>query len=139
MKQVRLKYFSEDFDTSLINLTPLIDVLFVILVTFILVAPLVNSDQVELAPATFLSEKKTPKTSRIAIYVRKDNSVWVDGKKTQNSKELSEVLSKKRQWASKETPQVFQDKNGSFGTYQMVKDCLERAGFKEMEVVLQAH
>ncbi len=136
MKKIKLKYFAEDFDSSVINLTPLIDVLFVILVTFILIAPLVKSDQIDLAQAS-ISQNHTPKASCIAIHVKKDNSLWIEGRRAKDSKELIDYLIQKRKLFPKEVPQVFHDQKATFGTYQMVKDCLERAGFKEMEIILQ--
>lgn len=47
---------SENDDDANVNLTPLIDVVFVVLIMFILVAPLVEIDRIQLAHAT--SEKK---------------------------------------------------------------------------------
>ena len=52
---------SESDDDANVNLTPLIDVVFVVLIMFILVAPLVEIDRIQLAHAT--SEKKADMTS----------------------------------------------------------------------------
>ena len=42
---------AESSEESLINLTPLIDVVFVLLITFIMIAPILKLDRIDLAPA----------------------------------------------------------------------------------------
>ena len=65
-----------------VNLTPLIDVVFVILITFIVVAPLLELDRVELADTEYAPHDNSvsvQEMSPIAIYVKADNSIWMDG------------------------------------------------------------
>ena len=45
----RIRVRTEESDSSNVNLTPLIDVVFVVLILFILVAPMLNIDKIELA------------------------------------------------------------------------------------------
>ena len=46
------RIFNSVTDESIVNLTPLIDVVFVVLIMFIVVAPLLEMEQVELADGT---------------------------------------------------------------------------------------
>ena len=77
MRKLFLKR-KKTLDESLINLTPLIDVVFVVLIAFIIIAPLLEIDRVELVKvkkkSSFLSSEK----DKISIYVRKDNSIWIN-------------------------------------------------------------
>jgi len=127
-----------EFQEPGINITPLIDVVFVVLIAFIMVAPLLDKDQVQLAPGDSspahapLSMKEA---SPIQIHVRADSSIVFEGKVV-SLNELSDRLfiAKKQYPAAK--PQVFHDKRAQFGTYQALKNCLEKLGFDEMDVVL---
>lgn len=121
-----------------INITPLIDVVFVVLIAFIMVAPLLDRDQVQLS-----SGDNTPshiplsmkEASPIQIHVRADNSVLFSGTVT-SLEELPQKLFMARRQFPQARPQVFHDKRAQFGTYQSLKNCLERAGFDEMDIVL---
>ena len=122
------------FDDALINLTPLIDVVFVILIAFILVAPLLEVDQVELASSSPASEKSLQDKSKISIYVKADNSIWLNGRKVLPH-ELEKNL--KALKGSEKTIKLFHDKKALFGTYQIVKNAVEASGFQQMDVILK--
>src|SRR4051812_32937735 len=65
-----------------VNLTPLIDVVFVILIAFIVIAPLLELDRVELADAAMDVQDKSisvQEASPIAIHVKQDNKVTLNG------------------------------------------------------------
>lgn len=120
-----------------INLTPLIDVVFVILIMFILIAPLLKTDQIELANASNGSMKEEAKeASPIAIHVQKDNSIQVNGRivAIQHLQRELKVLKAK---FPKARPQLFHDRSAYFGTYQNVKNALEEAGFEQLDLILK--
>lgn len=127
-----------DPQEPIINLTPLIDVVFVVLIAFILVAPLLERDQVQLAPGANtpshapLSMKEA---SPIQIHVRSDNTILISGTVT-TIDDLPQKLFTARQQFPHAHPQIFHDKRAHFGTYQALKNCLERVGFDEMDIVL---
>jgi biopolymer transport protein ExbD len=73
--------------------------------------------------------------SPIQIHVRADNSVLFSGTVT-SLEELPQKLFMARRQFPQARPQVFHDKRAQFGTYQSLKNCLERAGFDEMDIVL---
>lgn len=123
---------SEDLEDPIINLTPLIDVVFVVLIMFILIAPLLEVDLVELAESGVPA--KNSQSSALAVYVRADDSVWLQKTKV-SIKDLESLLKKEK--LKGQRLQLFQDKKASFGTYQSVKNAAEAAGFEEMEVLLR--
>jgi biopolymer transport protein ExbD len=120
-----------------INLTPLIDVVFVILIMFMVIAPLLELDQVELAsgPAGSTSVTSVQDQSPIAIYVQSDNQIRYQ-QQIVTPKQLTALLMAARQRHPRATPQVYHDKKALFGTYQAVKNGVEAAGFERMDVIL---
>lgn len=129
---------SQEPEEPQINLTPLIDVVFVILIMFILVAPLLEMEEVKLAAASSSKNNtvSVPAKSPIALHVRKDNSLWLNQKKIDTS-----LLVSKLQLLRKEhpeaRPQLFHDEKAYFGTYEKVKNAFEEAGFSELDIVLK--
>ncbi len=120
-----------------INLTPLIDVVFVVLIAFMIIAPILDVDIVDLA--TGKPEKQEtlpPEQSPLSIVVRSDNSIWMGGQRM-NVSELEKILLSQKKMYPHKVPQVIHDKNGSFGTYQTVKNTLEQCGFTQMEIILK--
>ena len=133
--------YEEHDDANLINLTPLLDVLFVILIMFILIAPIVDLDldRVTLAPgmenktdSPFLSDQSRP----IKIYVHNDDTIWL-GKHHLTLPQLQTTLHELRKIYPTEIPELYQDQNASFGSYQKVKNAVESAGFSELDVILK--
>lgn len=121
-----------------VNLTPLIDVVFVILIGFIIIAPLLELDRVELASSSKAKGAKEASIQEgpIAIHVHSDNTLWYKNQRM-TLPTLEKKLKEERLRYPKATPQLFHDKKGSFGTYQSVKNVLEEAGFDHVDIVLQ--
>lgn len=127
----------EEGEEPLINLTPLIDVVFVVLITFILIAPILQVDLVELAAGGPSSVKQSASTSSaLSLSVRADNTIWYQGR-VWSLKELEPMLREEKRKNPRAIPQLAQDERAQFGTYQSVKSLLERVGFEEMELLLR--
>ncbi|MBM3194217.1 MAG: biopolymer transporter ExbD [Chlamydiae bacterium] len=122
-------------DAELINLTPLIDVLFTVLVLFIVISPFLDIESVQLPPKG--SEATGQRNKRkIRIFVNKNEQIKIND--TQVSlKQLSAVLIELKKTFQNEIPELYQDKNSPFGTYLNIKHALEQAGFEEMDLVVQ--
>lgn len=126
-------------EEPLLNLTPLIDVVFVVLILFILIAPMLETDKVQLASAAIKENGKTratPEAGPFAIYVHADNSIWVRSKQV-TAEQLLSILKQEKNTRPHQTPQLFQDKKAQFGLYQQIKNAVEMAGFKELDVILE--
>lgn len=126
-------------DDANVNLTPLIDVVFVVLIMFILVAPLVEIDRIHLAGAG--DEKKADMTSfhengEIKIHVYKDNTIWLNGVPI-DLIDLKKELTQLHHINPTISPQIFHDREAYFGTYQSVKNAAEAAGFESLDVILK--
>lgn len=121
-----------------INVTPLIDVVFVVLIMFIVIAPLVETDRIELASYAKTAEHKTKQIEQncpIIIHVHADNSIKVNGTMV-NLAQLKETFKEQKLRQGQKVPQLFQDAKSNFGVFQKVKNALEEAGFEEVDVVL---
>lgn len=128
----------EDNDEPLINLTPLIDVVFVVLIAFMVIAPLLDIDKVQLAPGPDASHKKESlqETSPLTIAVRQDNTIWI-GQRQIALSDLEAWLKLEKNRYPGISPRLLQDSRAQFGTYQAVKNRIEACGFEELDVVLQ--
>lgn len=126
-------------DEPTMNLTPLIDVVFVILIIFIVIAPILNVDKVELAGTSpNLNDKNISLKDNgpITIHVRADNTIYLNNRPI-SIDQLTEGLKLEKMKHPDMKPQVFHDKKAHFGTYQAIKNAAESAGFDEMEIVLR--
>lgn len=122
-----------------VNLTPLIDVVFVILIMFILVAPLLEMEQVELADAPSVQVEgmaEVQQSSPISIHVHQNNTISFNNQKVK-VEQLPSLLKQAKQRYPNAKPQLFHDRRGHFGIYQSVKNAAEEAGFHQMDVVLK--
>jgi biopolymer transport protein ExbD len=139
MRNRPLQLLEEDIgDEPLVNLTPLIDVVFVVLISFMLIAPLLDIDSIALAPSGSSSKKESPavQNNPLAISIRMDNSIWLQGQRMNlETLEKQLLLEKKRRGA--ECPQVIPDARCHFETYAQVKNVLEACGFEQMDIVLR--
>jgi biopolymer transport protein ExbD len=127
-----------EHEEATINLTPLIDVVFVVLIIFILIAPMLELDRVELASAAATPNKQSANSenSSLAIHVHPDNTIWFHGKCV-TTEQLTDLLKQARKQGNHRIPQLFQDKRACFGTYQNVKNAVEMAGFEQIDVILK--
>ncbi|QLH36451.1 MAG: biopolymer transporter ExbD [Parachlamydiaceae bacterium] len=133
------KSSSKQIEEPAVNLTPLIDVVFVILIMFIVIAPLLELDKVELADAASDSHEGTSavqESSPISIHVRKDNTILFN-KQQVNPEQLTALLREAKMRYPKAQPQLYHDRHAHFGTYQSVKNAAETAGFTQLDVVLK--
>ncbi len=139
MRNRQLPSSDEDLlDEPLVNLTPLIDVVFVVLIAFMLIAPILDIDSVLLAPSGQTCKKESPpiQDSPLAISIHADNTVWFQGKRV-SLQELEKFLMLEKKRRPSESPQVLPDARSHFETYQQVKNVLEVCGFEQMDILLR--
>lgn len=135
MRRKRRIYIDSSQDENLINLTPLIDVVFVVLISFILIAPLLEVDHINLATSPYQHDKNVSKTN-IVLKVSKDNSILLNNRLV-TINELSDLLKETKRAHPNQIPQLYHDKNAFFGTFQSIKNIMEANGFEQVDVVLQ--
>jgi biopolymer transport protein ExbD len=123
-------------DTPEVNLTPLIDVVFLILIMFIVIAPLLELDRVELADSKGGKEHTVHQESAVSVHVFSDNTIKFNNQLV-NVFQLEELLKGAKLKHPTTRPQLYHDKRALFGTYQSVKNALEGAGYHEVDVILK--
>ncbi len=128
-------YLEEEPEEPPINLTPLVDVVFVVLITFMIIAPILNVDHVELSSGGIMTKSEAQNTP-LSITLRADNSIRFQGNPI-SLQNLKGVLQAQKSRFPEECPQLLADKNSHFGSYQEIKNLLEESGFQQMDVVLQ--
>ena len=126
-------YSFQDPSEGMINLTPLIDVVFVVLISFMIISPMLEVENIALATAGISSKNQNKTSDHFKVYVKSDNSIWIDNKSI-SLLELKKIA--RKNFTSKKRPIVFHDEKASFGTYQKIKNLLEITGFEEMEIAL---
>lgn len=116
------------------NLTPLIDVLFVVLILFLIVAPMVNIDPIKLAESKSAKSEQFDEAHCITVRIYNDQTVSVD-KMHITFSNLEKAL-KDRKRNNKQRLLVICDKKAHFETYQGVKEAAQSAGFSQMDIAL---
>jgi biopolymer transport protein ExbD len=134
-KRFRFPLDDDANEEPVINLTPLIDVVFVVLIAFMLIAPVLDIDSVDLA-LSGSGEKKELEQGPLSIIVHADNSIWYQGTKVSLS-QLEGHLRQAKKRHPNAVPQLIHDRQAQFGTYQSVKNTLEAIGFAQMDVILK--
>lgn len=122
-----------DIEESIVNLTPLIDVIFVVLISFILIAPMLKTDQVALTETT-QALPSLSKKSPLTIHLKKDGSVLLNNQKVNFAILEKQLRDKENKLIP---PQILPDKDLPFYQYQKVKDLVQSSGFTEIDIVLQ--
>ncbi|CDL83342.1 TonB system transport protein ExbD [Xenorhabdus szentirmaii] len=128
---------NEDLDDSgelhEINVTPFIDVMLVLLIIFMVAAPLATVDIKVDLPAS--SAKPQPRPEKpVFLTVRADHQLYVGDERVDRNT-LSSVLDKTTQ-SNKDTTIFFQaDKTVDYETLMSVMDFLRKAGYLKVGLV----
>ncbi len=132
----RRKFFnaSDSSEEPAINLMPLIDVVIVVLVMFIIIAPMVNIDRIELAQGA-PSVQKSKIDPTLVVHIRADNTYWLNQRQVSLS-ELNSLMHKAKKTYPNATPQIMPDRKASFQAYENVRTASKKAGFDCVDVNL---
>lgn len=137
MRKKPFQFESQDA-SSLVNLTPLLDVLFVVLILFIFITPFLEIDKVHLVTSE-IEQKQQPNaidSQPIIITVTSQQELKLN-QKTITLAELKKVLPLIKEKQPYAIPKLYHDEQAPFGIYQRIKNLLEATGYEEMDVVLQ--
>jgi biopolymer transport protein ExbD len=120
-----------------INITPLIDVVFVVLIMFIIIAPILEKDRIELSQNTSTQkDSKIEKSAKLSIQVTAKNQIFVN-KTLCDSKNLDSIFKNHKLLSPETIPQVYYDKKAYFENFEPIKCALENAGFSDMDLILE--
>ena len=119
---------------SEINVTPLVDVMLVLLIIFMITAPMMtqglNVDLPETTDKALVQKDKEP----IVVTVDKDKNISL-GKISVTLALLKDQLSKESEETKKNPIFLNADKNVAYGTVVDVMDAIKKAGFDKLGMV----
>jgi biopolymer transport protein ExbD/biopolymer transport protein TolR len=122
-----------------INITPLVDVVLVLLIIFMLTAPVLQSGIVVAVPHTRTVNQITEQ--RIVVTIDKDQNVFLQAGGPDILITLSDLTSRLRSSArgdpAKRTIYLRADEKVPFGAFASVMDAVKRAGITNISIVTQ--
>lgn len=125
------------FEEPTINITPLIDVVFVVLIMFIIIAPILEKDRIALSKNPSSDKNsKIEKTSSLNIHINAKNELFLN-KKQISIEFLEPSLKKLKTTFPDAIPQIYYDKKAYFEFFEPIKCALENAGFTDMDLILE--
>lgn len=117
-----------------INITPMVDVVLVLLVIFMLTAPVLQSGiEVDVPKTRTVKEITEP---RMVLTIDRDQQIFL-GDKPVNIHELPERLHQAGTDPSKQVIYLRADERVPFGAFATVMDAVKRAGITKISVVTQ--
>jgi biopolymer transport protein TolR len=117
-----------------INITPLVDVVLVLLVIFMLAAPVLQSGIEVSVPKT--RTVKEVKESRVVVTINKDQQVFV-GDQPVNIHDLPARLQQGGQDPAHQVIYLRADERVPFGAFATVMDAVKQAGITNISIVTQ--
>lgn len=117
-----------------INITPLVDVVLVLLVIFMLTAPVLQSGIQVNVPKTRTVREITQQ--RTVVTINKDQEVFLNDKPV-NIHDLTDLLRAQNTGSTHETIYLRADEKVPWGAIATVMDAVKRAGITNMSVVTQ--
>lgn len=119
-----------------IDLTPLLDVVFLVLILFIIVAPLFEREEILLTAGTGESTMGRMDSSDWQATLTAEGMI-MRGKQQLTWKEVEVELQALYQKNAHAIPQLIPDRRAPFGSFQTFKHCAERIGFRELDLLLE--
>ena len=117
-----------------INITPLVDVVLVLLIIFMVTAPVLQSGIDVSVPKTKTVKQITEE--RLVITINKDQRVFL-GNDAININEIGSKLRQKIRDPRGQSIFVRADENVPFGAFATVMDAVKQAGFANVSIVTQ--
>ena len=120
-----------------INVTPLVDVMLVLLIIVILIAPMLqNQVQVQMPEATNTSDK--PDTSdQTVVHVDKDSKLYVNGKYQATQQDAIARLETIMEAAKDKTVYLKGDREAPYGAIMSMMDALRKAKIETVGLITE--
>ena len=129
-------YYDEDEPITEINVVPLVDIILVVLIIFMVTAPLVlkPSIDVNLPQASSGEQKQAPKNMEVVI--SKTGAIYLNGKQVQ-LEELRVQVSAEAKASNESSAVLTADKDITLETLTAVIDAIKTSGIKKVGFSIQ--
>ena len=117
-----------------INITPLVDVVLVLLIIFMLTAPVIQSGIDVQVPRTRTVKQVTEE--RLVLTIKRDQSVYL-GNDPININVIGDTIRQKIRDPEGQSVYVRADENVPFGAFAQVMDAVKSAGITNISIVTQ--
>jgi biopolymer transport protein ExbD len=115
-----------------INVTPLVDVVLVLLIIFMVVTPMISGGvQVDL-PRTANHAKKPDDGKDIIVSVTTDKSVYISGKRLASVKDVSKIIEEEKRRFPEKTVYVKGDSRTTYGAVRDVMEQINKIGIEDV-------
>ena len=115
-----------------INVTPLVDVVLVLLIIFMVVTPMIAGGVPVVLPKTANHDRKPDDGKDIIISVTKEKRVYVSGKQTSSPKEITRLIEEERRKHPEKTAFIKGDNRASYGAVREVMEAVSLTGFSDV-------
>jgi len=120
-----------------INVTPLVDVMLVLLIIVMLVAPMLQN-QVQVAMPEANNAKDKPDTAdQTVVHVDARGSLYVNGRPYTNQTDVISRLQEVMERATDKTVYLKGDKNATYGDIMSMMDALRKAGIETVGLITE--
>ncbi len=115
-----------------INVTPLVDVVLVLLIIFMVVTPVIAGGVPIDLPKTANHDRKPDDGKDIIVSVTRDKRIYVSGRPTSNAKEAAQLIEDERRKHPEKSPFIKGDSRATYGAVREVMEAVSRAGFPDV-------
>lgn len=134
----RMKKASAGDDSNEIDLTPMLDVVFIMLIFFIVTASFVKEEGIDPnVPEPNNNPPPEDAPQNILVRVSSDNQIWVfekDGERRVDARAIRSVIERARAENPKASVIIQADPKADTGTYVVVADAAQEAGASQILV-----
>ncbi len=115
-----------------INVTPLVDVVLVLLIIFMVVTPIIASGVPVELPRTVHHDRKPDDGKDIIISVTKDKRVYVFGRPVDDARDVTRLVEEERRKHPEKTAFIKGDQQTTYGAVRDVMEAVHKAGLGDV-------
>ena len=115
-----------------INVTPLVDVVLVLLIIFMVVTPIIASGVPVELPKTVHHDRKPDDGKDIIISVTADKQVFMFGRLLAGAKDITRLVEEERRKHPEKTAFVKGDSRATYGAVRQVMEAVNKAGLDDV-------
>jgi biopolymer transport protein TolR len=115
-----------------INVTPLVDVVLVLLIIFMVVTPIIASGVPVELPRTVHHDRKPDDGKDIIISVTKDKRIYVFGHAVADPREVTRMVEDERRKHPEKTAFIKGDQQTTYGAVRDVMEAVHKAGLSDV-------